>query len=224
MQTLVFLIDVDNTLLDNDAIKADWDKQLQVELGPKLTRRFWEIYEQVRKEREIVDIPLALSRLREQTPSTELDEQTYQRVHSLFDNYPFHERLYPYAIETLEHLRTMGLTVIISDGDLVFQAEKITRSHLAEAVEGRVLLFTHKQEHLDEIMQAYPADHYVMIDDNPQILHASKQIMRDRLTTVFVAQGHYANSGQLPEGFVPDLTVSHIGDLRNYRKEQFLPA
>ena len=223
MQTLVFLIDVDNTLLDNDAIKADWDKQLQVELGPKLTRRFWEIYEQVRKEREIVDIPLALSRLREQTPSTELDEQTYQHVHSLFDNYPFHKRLYPYAIETLEHLRTMGLTVIISDGDLVFQAEKITRSLLAQAVEGRVLLFTHKQEHLDEIMRAYPADHYVMIDDNPQILHASKQIMRDRLTTVFVAQGHYA-SGQLPEGFVPDLTVPHIGDLRNYRKEQLLLA
>ena len=223
MQTLVFLIDVDNTLLDNDAIKADWDKQLQVELGPKLTRRFWEIYEQVRKEREIVDIPLALSRLREQTPSTELDEQTYQHVHSLFDNYPFHKRLYPYAIETLEHLRTMGLTVIISDGDLVFQAEKITRSLLAQAVEGRVLLFTHKQEHLDEIMRAYPADHYVMIDDNPQILHASKQIMRDRLTTVFVMQGHYATS-QLPEDFVPDLTVPHIGDLRNYRKEQLLLA
>jgi FMN phosphatase YigB (HAD superfamily) len=223
MQTLVFLIDVDNTLLDNDAIKADWDKQLQVELGPKLTRRFWEIYEQVRKEREIVDIPLALSRLREQTPSTELDEQTYQHVHSLFDNYPFHKRLYPYAIETLEHLRTMGLTVIVSDGDPVFQAEKIIRSHLAEAVEGRVLLFTHKQEHLDEIMRAYPADHYVMIDDHPQVLHDSKQIMRDRLTTVFVMQGHYATS-QLPEGFVPDLTVPHIGDLRNYRKEQLLPA
>lgn len=223
MQTLVFLLDVDNNLLDNDAIKADWDKQLRVELGPKLTGRFWDLYEQVRKEREIVDIPLALSRLREQTPSTELDEQTYQHVHSLFDNYPFHKRLYPYAIETLEHLRTMGLTVIVSDGDLVFQAEKITRSRLAEAVEGRVLLFTHKQEHLDEFMRAYPADHYVMIDDNPQILHDSKQIMRDRLTTVYVVQGHYA-TGQLPEGFVPDLTVPQIGDLRNYRKEQLLQA
>ncbi|MFL5660843.1 MAG: HAD family hydrolase [Ktedonobacteraceae bacterium] len=223
MQELVFLLDVDNTLLDNDAIKADWDKQLQVELGPKLTRRFWEIYEQVRKEMGVVDIPLALSRLREQTPSTELDEQTYQHVHSLFDNYPFYKRLHPYAIETLEHLRAMGLTVIVSDGDPVFQAEKVTGSHLAEAVEGRVLLFTHKQEHLDEIMRAYPADHYVMIDDHPQILHESKQIMRDRLTTVFVMQGHYA-SGQLPEGLTPDLTVPHIGDLRNYRKEQLLQA
>src|SRR5207302_3741046 len=210
-------------LLDNDAIKKDWDEQLQVELGPKLTTRFWKMYEQVRKERGVVDIPLALSRLREQTPSTELDEQLYQHVRSLFFDYPFYKRLYPYTIETLEHLRTMGATVIVSDGDLVFQAVKIIKSHLAEAVEGRVLLFTHKQEHLDEIMRAYPGDHYVMVDDNPQILHASKQIMRDRLTTVFVAQGHYA-SGQLPEGFVPDLTVQHIGDLRNYRKEQFLPA
>jgi FMN phosphatase YigB (HAD superfamily) len=221
MQTLVFLLDVDNTLLDNDAIKEDWHEQLQVALGPKLTRRFWEMYEQVRNERGIVDIPLALSRLREQTPSTELDEQTYQSVHAIFDNYPFYKRLYPYAIETLEYLSTMGLTVIVSDGDMVFQAEKIIKSKLAEAVEGRVLLFMHKQEHLDEIMRAYPADHYVMIDDHPQILHDSKKIMRDRLTTVFVKQGHYASS-QLPQGFVPDLTVPHIGDLRNYNRDQFL--
>ena len=221
MQTLVFLLDVDNTLLDNDAIKEDWHEQLQVALGPKLTRRFWEMYEQVRKERGIVDIPLALSRLREHTPSTELDEQTYQSVHAIFDNYPFYKRLYPYAIETLEYLSTMGLTVIVSDGDMVFQAEKIIKSKLAEAVEGRVLLFMHKQEHLDEILRAYPADHYVMIDDHPQILHDSKRIMRDRLTTVFVKQGHYASS-QLPQGFVPDLTISHIGDLRNYSREQFL--
>ncbi len=131
MQTLVFLLDVDNTLLDNDSIKEDWNKQLQVALGPKLSRRYWEIYEQVRKERGIVDIPLALSRLREQTPSTELDEQTYQYVHSIFDNYPFYKRLYPYAIETLDYLRTMGLTVIVSDGDMVFQAEKIIKSQLA---------------------------------------------------------------------------------------------
>jgi len=125
MQPLVFLLDVDNTLLDNDAIKKDWDEQLQVELGPKLTTRFWEMYEQVRKERGVVDIPLALSRLREQTPSTELDEQTYQHVCSLFFDYPFYKRLYPYTIETLAHLRTMGLTVIVSDGDLVFQTQKI---------------------------------------------------------------------------------------------------
>ena len=117
----------------------------------------------------------------------------------------------------------MGATVIVSDGDLVFQAVKIIKSHLAEAVEGRVLLFTHKQEHLDEIMRAYAADHYVMVDDHPQILSDSKRIMRDRLTTVFVKQGHYAADG-LPEGFVPDLTLPHTGDLRNYQREQLLQA
>ena len=223
MLNLVFLIDVDNTLIDNDFIKSDLDKHLRVEMGNALTDRFWELYEQARQERGVVDIPLALKRLREQTSLSELDEQTYQYVHSIFDNYPFYKRLYPYAIETLDYLRTMGLTVIVSDGDMVFQAEKIIKSQLAEAVEGRVLLFAHKQEYLDEIMRTYPADHYVMIDDHPQILHDSKKIMRDRLTTIFVKQGHYATS-QLPQGFVPDLTVSHIGDLRNYSREQFLQA
>jgi len=219
MQTLVLLLDVDNTLLDNDAIKADWDEQLRGELGDTLAERFWEIYEEVRGERGVVDIPLTLSRLREQTPS--LDEQTYRYIRSLFFDYPFYKRLYPNVMETLEYLRTMGLTVIVSDGDLVFQVEKITKSHLVEAVAGRVLIFTHKQEHLDEITGANPADHYAMVDDSPHILHASKQIMRDRLTTVFVVQGHYA-TGQPPEGFMPDLTVPHIGDLRNYHREQLL--
>ena len=221
MRTLVFLLDVDNTLLDNDAVKKDWDEQLRAVVGTKLTTRFWQLYEQVRKERGVVDIPLALSRLREQTPSSEMDEPTYRCVQALFENYPFYKRLYPHAIETLKHLRTMGLTVIVSDGDPFFQAEKIVKSGLAEAVEWRFLLFEHKQEHLDEITRAYPADHYVMIDDNPRILHDSRRVMQDRLTTVFVVQGHYATD-PLPEGFSPDLTVLHIGDLRNYSKEQLL--
>ena len=219
MQTLVFLLDVDNTLLDNDAIKADWDKQLRGELGYTLTARFWEMYEQVRRERGVVDIPLALSRLHERTPS--MDEQTFQHIRSLFLNYPFYERLYPYTIETLEHLRSMGLTVIVSDGDSFFQAEKIMKSHLAMAVGGRVLLFTHKQEHLLEIMRAYPADHYVMVDDNALILRDAKQIMGNRLTTVLVMQGHYATHQRL-EGFTPDLKVPQIGVLRIYRRDQIL--
>lgn len=221
MQTLAFLLDVDNTLLDNDAIKADWDQQLQAKLGSRLAKRFWQIYEQVRKERGVVDIPLALARLREETPNPELDERTYQFVRELFNDYPFHKRLYPYAIETLQYLRTIGLTVIVSDGDPVFQMEKIVRSLLAAAVEGRVLLYTHKQEHLGEITQTYPANHYVMIDDHPQVLCDSSRIMKDRLTTIFVKQGHYAN-GKLPEGFAPDFTIPQIGDLRYFQKEQFL--
>ncbi len=221
MPTLVFLIDVDNTLIDNDAVKKDLDEHITVELGPALAARFWEIYEQARKERETVDIPLALSRLRTQTSLADMDEQTYLHVHSIFDNYPFFERLYPGTLETLHYLRTLGLTVIVSDGDRFFQAEKIFASNLAEAVEGRVLIYIHKQQHLDEIVRQYPADHYVMIDDKPEILADTKELWGKRVTTAFVQQGKYA-AEQKPPNFAPDISVLHIADLRNYSATQFL--
>src|SRR5712691_5266041 len=213
--TLVFLIDVDNTLIANDDVKSDLDAHIKVELGPTLAARFWEIYEQVRAETGVVNIPLALARLREQTTPAELDEQTYLHVHSIFDHYPFFNALYPQTLETLQYLRSLGLTVIVSDGDMFFQAEKIFHSNLADAVEGRVLLYVHKQQHLEEITQKYPADHYVAIDDKPQILADIKASMGDRVTTVFVEQGKYA-AGQMPPNFHPDISVLHIADLRNF--------
>ena len=221
MPTLVFLIDVDNTLLDNDSVKKDYDAHLQVELGPALTQKFWDLYEQVRHEKSVIDIPLSLKRLREQTPLSELDEQTYEHVHSIFDNYPFYNALYPQTIETLQYLSTLGETVIVSDGDLVFQAEKIVNSHIADIVQGRVLLFTHKQQHMDEILKQYPADHYTMIDDKPDILLDSKQLLGDKITTVFVRQGKYATI-KLPENFHPEITVDHIADLQHYNSSDFL--
>ena len=221
MPTLVFLIDVDNTLIDNDFVKSDLDEHIKVEMGETVTNRFWELYEQAREESGVVNIPLALKWLREQIPLSELDEQTYLHVHSLFDNYPFFNALYPHTLETLRYLRKLGLTVIVSDGDLYFQAEKIFSSAIAETVEGRVLIYTHKQEHLYEIMKQYPADHYAMIDDKPQILTDSKLILGNKLTAVFVQQGKYAQ-GLKPENFAPDLTAQHIGDLRSYSAEQFL--
>ena len=221
MPSLVFLIDVDNTLIDNDFVKSDLDEHIKVEMGEKVTNRFWELYERAREEQGVVDIPLALKWLREQTPLSELDELTYQHVHSLFDNYPFFDALYPYALETLRYLSTLGLTVIASDGDLYFQAEKIFNSDIAETVEGRVLLYTHKQEHLQEITEQYPTDHYVMIDDKPQILADSKLILGDKLTTVFVKQGKYAADTK-PDDFAPDIVVQRIGDLRRFSSEQFL--
>jgi FMN phosphatase YigB (HAD superfamily) len=221
MPTLVFLIDVDNTLIANDDVKHNYDTHIQVEMGRDLTARFWDIYEQVRKESNVVNIPLALKRLREETSLEELDEQTYLHVHSIFDNYPFYQALYPNTLETLAYLRSIGLTVIVSDGDMFFQAEKIFSSNLADAVEGRVLIYTHKQEHLDEVMRKYPANHYAMIDDKPQILADSKAIMGPKLTTVFVQQGSYATD-QHPHGFTPDISVLHLADLRSYTAEQFL--
>lgn len=221
MTRLVFLLDVDNTLLANDEVKEHLDQHLRIEIGEELTRRFWEIYEQVRKERGVVDIPLSLQRLREEVPEDQINEQTYRRVHTLFDTYPFFQNLYPHAIETLHYLRTLGLTVIVSDGDQYFQAEKIVNSHLAAAVEGRVLIYIHKQQHLEEILQMYPAEHYVMIDDKAGILADSKVLLGNRLTTVFVKQGKYAQEA-LPENFIPDISVKHIGDLRDFTAEQFL--
>jgi FMN phosphatase YigB (HAD superfamily) len=222
MPTLVFLLDVDNTLIANDDVKADLDEHLKVWLGEKLTARYWELYEQARQQEDVVDIPLALEWLRQETPLSEMDEDTYRHVKSIFDNYPYFDKLYPHALETLQHLRTLGVTVIVSDGDMQFQPEKIFRSDLAEAVEGRVLIYKHKQEHLDEIMQLYQGDHYVMIDDKPGILADSRPLMGDRLTTVLVLQGKY--SSQLPTDFTPDITVSHIGDLRTFTAEQFFQS
>jgi FMN phosphatase YigB (HAD superfamily) len=220
---LAFLLDVDNTLLENDRVKENLDEHLRVEMGDALTRRFWEIYEQARIEQSVVDIPLALQRLRATIPVDQLDEQTYLHVHSLFDNYPFFQNLYPHVLETLQTLRTLGLTIIVSDGDQYFQAEKIVNSSLADAVEGRVLIYVHKQQHLQDILQQYPAEHYVMIDDKAQILADSKAILEKRLTTVWVQQGKYAQE-HLPAHFSPDLSVEHIGDLRTLTAEQFWQA
>lgn len=221
MTSLTFFIDVDNTLIDNDTVKEDYEEHLQVELGPEITKRFWELYEEARKESDVVDIPLALRRLREVTPLEVLNEERFQHVKSIFDNYPFTQRLYPHALETIEHLKTLGTVVIVSDGDPIFQAEKIVNSSLAETVEGRVLLYVHKQQHLDEICQRYPADHFVMIDDKPSILVDSKAKMGNKLTTVFVKQGKYAQEG-LPGNFQADISVLHIGDLMAFTAEQFL--
>jgi len=221
MPRLAFLLDVDNTLLDNDHVKQIWSESLDAQVGPKLAASFWDIYEQVRRERDIVDIPLALTRFRQETPLTTMDELTYIHVCALFDDFPFAQELFPHALETLHYLHTLGLTVILSDGDLYFQAKKISHSGLAELVDGRILLYVHKQEHLDEIMGMYAADHYVMVDDKPQILADTKAIIGNRLTTVFVEQGKYAKEPP-PEHFVPDITLSRIGDLRHYGVEQFL--
>jgi FMN phosphatase YigB (HAD superfamily) len=223
MVQLAFLLDVDNTLLANDEVKENLDHQLRTALSNELTRRFWEIYEQVRHERGVVDIPLSLARLRAEVPEDQLDEQTYQRVHAIFDAFPFFQYLYPHVIETLHYLRTLGLTIIVSDGDQYFQVEKIVNSHLAAAVEGRVLIYIHKQQHVEEILQRYPADHYVIVDDKAQILADCEALLGNRLTTVFVRQGKYAQE-PLPANFAPTISADHIGDLRDFTAVDFLRA
>ncbi len=107
--------------------------------------------------------------------------------------------------------------MILSDGDVVFQPRKIQRSGLWDAVEGRVLIYIHKERMLDEVEKRYPARHYVMVDDKLRILAAMKEILRDRLTTVFPRQGHYALDPRILSAYPPaDLAIGRIGDLLDY--------
>src|SRR5689334_17877723 len=205
----VFIFDCDNTLLDNDALKDDLDTRVRAMLGEDPNARFWQVYEQVRAETGTVDFPLTLERFRPQLAS----EQQFERLRALIMDYPFADRLYPGALSVLRYVRSIAFPSIVSDGDSVYQPLKIERSGLAAAVDGHVLIYIHKEDHLDEIMARWPAPFYVMVDDKARILSATKQLHPDRFVTIHVRQGHY---GRSPDRFpiAPDLTIERIGDLR----------
>jgi FMN phosphatase YigB (HAD superfamily) len=207
---VVFLLDCDNTLLDNDRVQTDLRAHLASEFGPECRDRYWKIFEALRAELGYADYLGALQRYRLGVPN---DPRLLQMSAFLVD-YPFADRLYPDALRAIEHLRRWGATVILSDGDVVFQPRKIQRSGLWNAVEGRVLIYIHKECMLDDVAQRYPARHYVMVDDKLRILAAMKKVMGDRLTTVFPRQGHYALDPQIVSAYPPaDLAIERIGDL-----------
>lgn len=209
---LVFLLDVDNTLLDNDRVQDDLRAHLAREFGPARRDRYWEIFEALRAELGYADYLGALQRYR---LGAVADPRLLQMSAFLVD-YPFADRLYPGALAVIEHLRRWGATVILSDGDVVFQPRKIQRSGLWDAVEGRVLIYIHKEQMLADIEQRYPARHYVIVDDKLRILAAMKKLLGDRLTTVFPRQGHYALDPHNLSTYPPaDLAIERIGDLRN---------
>jgi FMN phosphatase YigB (HAD superfamily) len=210
---VVFLLDCDNTLLDNDRVIDDLRAHLASEFGRESGDRYWEIFEALRNELGYADYLGALQRYR----LGAMNDPRLLQMSAFLVDYPFADRLYPGALGAIEHLRTLGLTVILSDGDVVFQPRKIQRSGLWQAVEGRVLIYIHKERMLDEVEQRYPARHYVMVDDKLCILAAMKEILRDRLTTVFPCQGHYALDPHNLSAYPPaDLSIERIGDLLNY--------
>lgn len=213
----VFILDVDNTLLDNDAIKTDYDRRLRELLGGDLTARFWTVYEHVRAETGTVDYPLTLDRFRSDCPDPDLLE----RARAVLLDYPFAERLYPDTVATLAHLRQIGEPAIVSDGDQRYQALKIERSGLRAAVEERVLIYVHKEDHLPTILTRWPAPLYVMVDDKARILSAVKARFPDRFVTVHVRQGHYGLETERYDPS-PDLSIGGIGDLRHYTVADFL--
>ncbi|HMC18413.1 MAG TPA: HAD family hydrolase, partial [Gemmatimonadales bacterium] len=183
---IAFLFDVDNTLLDNDAVQADLSAYLQREFGGASRDRYWAIFEELRAELGYADYLGALQRYRLEN----LDDPLLLRVSFFLIDYPFVERLFPGALAALERCARLGTTIILSDGDVVFQPRKVQRAGLWDAVGGRVLIYLHKELMLDAIERRFPADHYVMIDDKLRILAAMKRTWRERLTTVFVRQGH----------------------------------
>ena len=207
----VFLLDVDNTLLDNDRFASDLRAHLVQQFGQEECDRYWSLYEQLRDTVGYADYLGALQHFRRESDA----RPGLLATASWLLDYPFEERLFAHALSTIETLNTLGRAVILSDGDIVFQPHKIDRAGIYGAVRGDVLIFVHKERSLEAMQARYPAGHYVMVDDKPNLLAAMKQVLGDKLTTVFVRQGHYAAKADptsLP--FAPDYTIDKISELK----------
>lgn len=214
---LIFLVDVDNTLLDNDRIEKDVSNHLTGVFGHEACDRYWTILEQLRAELGYADFLGALQRYR----SEHLHEPRILEMSSFLVDYPFKDRLYPKALDLVTWLNSRWPTVIFSDGDAVFQPRKVERSGLWEAVDGRVLIYIHKEQMLHDVESRYPAEHYVFVDDKLRLLTAVKKIWDTRVTTVFPRQGHYANDPSIQTYPPADITVPHIGDLAGQISNRF---
>ncbi|MGC2236087.1 MAG: HAD family hydrolase [Pyrinomonadaceae bacterium] len=221
MDKVVFLFDVDNTLLDNDRVAKDLRAFLEKEVGAKRSNRYWEIFEELRAELGYADYLGALQRYRVEQPY----DTHVLAVSTYLVNYPFANRLFPNSLDVIEHCRAFGKVVILSDGDVVFQPRKVERSGLFEAVEKNILIYIHKEKELADVERRYPAEHYVLVDDKLRILTAIKEIWRARVTTVFPRQGHYAfDEKEIAKYPAADITIERIGDLLNFEVEQLIES
>ena len=207
---VVFLFDVDNTLLDNDRVAADLRKHLTEAFGAERQERYWVLFEQLRQELGYADYLGALQRYRIENPR---DPHILEMSSFLLD-YPFANRLYPGSLDAIAHCQQWGPCVILSDGDVVFQPRKVERSGLWEAVDGKVLIYIHKEQELDDVEQRFPSERYVLIDAKLRILTAAKKTWGSRLTTVWPKQGHYARDPEAVKKYPPaDIAVERIGEL-----------
>jgi len=218
---VVFLFDVDNTLLDNDSVAADLQRHLASEIGEAGVQEYWQIFEQLRTELGYADYLGGLQRYRAKHPHA----QQLLCMSDFLINYPFADRLFPDALKVIEHVEQWGPAIILSDGDVVFQPLKVIRSGLANGVSGRVLIYVHKEQELDDVERRYPAEHYVLVDDKLRILAAVKKFWRARVTTVFVRQGHYAADSKIITSYPPaDISIGHIGELLRYHLPELLKS
>jgi FMN phosphatase YigB (HAD superfamily) len=219
VQRIAFLLDVDNTLLNNDDVARDLRAHLDKTLGVESGERYWRIFEELRAELGYADYLGALQRYRLERPN---DPRILQMSSFLID-YPFPDRVYPGAFEAIQRVKQSGPAVILSDGDAVFQPRKIERSGLWQAVDGNVLIYVHKEHMLEDVERQYPAEHYVMVDDKLRILTAMKGAWGERLTTVWVVQGHYALDPNVTKQYpMADVRIEAIGDLARLDEATFL--
>jgi FMN phosphatase YigB (HAD superfamily) len=214
----VFLLDVDDTLLDNDRFGADLGKRLESDFGVEACQRYWSIFEGLRAKFGFADYLGSLQVFRDGLD----DDPRLLGMSDFLLEYQFSNLLYPQALQAIGHLRTLGRPVILSDGDVVFQPRKVKHAGIWSAVDGAVLIYVHKEKVLDHVQRRYPASHYVVVDDKPNLLAAMKSQLKERLTTVFVRQGHYAlapgsNSVQPP----PDRVIERIGEILNFQSSDF---
>jgi FMN phosphatase YigB (HAD superfamily) len=210
---ILFLFDVDNTLLDNDRVGNDLRDYLRREHGDRACDRYWEIFEELRGELGYADYLGALERYRMEV----LHNPKILRMANWMADYPFADRLFPGALEAVRHVRQWGPAAILSDGDAVFQPRKIERSGLWNAFDGGVLIYVHKEQELEDVEHWCPAKHYVLVDDKLRILDAVKKIWGEKVTTVFVKQGHYATDSKALVGFMPaDIEIEGIADLAKH--------
>jgi len=217
---IVFLFDVDNTLLDNDRSKADMQAELLRLLGDKGSKRFWELYEEVREEMDVVSYPETLERFAHDWK----DKEVARKAADLIDNWPYKEYLYPGSLPALKYLTKIGEVGILSDGDSDYQPRKIANAGLTEAVGGPadVLIYTHKETCFEDVMKRLPGRHYVLVEDKEKLLASAKEFMGDRVTTVWVKQGHYAHDPKAYRKPDPDIVLEKIGDLCALEKSDFI--
>ena len=216
---VVFLFDVDNTLLDNDRVATDLQHHLASEVGAKGAKEYWQIFEELRTELGYADYLGALQRYRTKHPHA----QQLLCMSDFLVSYSFAERLFPDALKVIEQVEQWGPAVILSDGDVVFQPLKINRSGLAAAVSDRVLVYVHKEQELHDVERRYPAEHYVLVDDKLRIVAAVKKFWGARVTTVFVRQGHYAVDPKTLASYPPaDINIARIGNLLQYHLPELL--
>lgn len=217
MEKLIFLFDVDNTLLDNDRVTRDLHAFLKKEVGINRCNDYWKIFEELRNELGYADYLGALQRYRVENPY----DSHLLAVSTYLVNYHFANRLFPNSLDVLEYCKQFGKVVILTDGDVVFQPRKIERSGLLEAVESNILIYIHKEHELKDVERRYPAQHYVLVDDKLRILTAIKEIWKEKVTTVFPRQGHYAlNEKEISKYPNADITIERIGDLLNFDLKQ----